>query len=271
MNTTERILAELAEGKPLPVARVCVGRKYTAVVLGDGSVGVALTQLPEDLGCCDEQALSPGDRLNAEAVLQGVADEVADLHTTTELLPLLSSSDPVRAAVALACVNALANREDVELLDGDILDHLEIRPSDTVGMVGLFRPLLSGLRSTVGTLHIFERRGGDGLLPADEAVRMLPSCDVALITAATISNGTVDRLLEAASSCREVVLLGASTPFLPLVFKDSPVSWLSGSVVAGREQTLRVVAEGGGRREFNPFLKKGNLYCGPAPAGSRAP
>jgi uncharacterized protein (DUF4213/DUF364 family) len=262
VNTTERILAECAEGEPWPVARVCVGRKYTAVELADGSVGVALTQLPEHMGCCNEQALSSGDRMNADALLQAAADRVAELRTTTELLPLLSSSNSVLAAVALACVNAVANREDVEVLGGDILDHLVLRPSDTVGMVGLFRPLLAGLRSAVETLHIFERHGGDGLLPADQAVRMLPSCDVALLTAATISNGTVDRLLEAASSCRDVALLGASTPFLASAFKDSPVSWLSGSVVVGREQTLRVVAEGGGRREFNPYLKKGNLYCG---------
>jgi uncharacterized protein len=264
VNTTEQILAAFAEAEPLPVARVCVGRKYTAVVLAEGSVGVALAQLPEELGCCDEQALSAGERLKANAFLKDVSDRVADLHTTKELLPLLSSSHYALAAVALACVNAMVNREDVEVLGGDILEHLELRPSDKVGMVGLFRPLLPGLRRAVETLHIFERHGGDGLLPAAEATRILPSCDVALITAATIANGTVDRLLESASSCREVALLGASTPFLPSVFKDSPVSWLSGSVVVGREQTLRVIAEGGGRREFNPFLKKGNLYCGGA-------
>jgi len=240
---------------------VCVGRKYTAVELEDGSVGVALTQLPEELGCCDETGLSGADRSNAERMLRMVADEVSGLSSTRDLFPLLTSNDPVRAAVALACVNAVANREDIALLPGDILEHLGIRPSDTVGMVGLFRPLLPGLERSAETLHVFERRGGDGLLPADKAADVLPSCDVALITAATIANGTIDRLLDAAVSCREVALLGASTPFLPAAFIDSPVTWLSGSVVADRKETLRVVGEGGGRRDFNHFLRKGSICC----------
>jgi len=251
----------LAKMETPSLAQVCVGRRYTAVELADGSVGVALTQLPEEMGCCDEQSPSRANRLNAEEILRDVADHVAKLHTARELLPFLSSANPILAAVALACVNAVANREDVPVVGGDVLANLDFRPSDTVGMVGLFRPLLSGLRSAVETLYIVERRGGDGLLPADQAMHMLPSCDVALITAATISNGTVDQLLEAASSCREVALLGASTPFLPFAFKDSPVSWLSGSVVVAGEQTLRVVAEGGGRRDFGRYLKKGNLHC----------
>lgn len=261
MNVAEGIAAELARRDPLPVREVCIGRKYTAVALEDGSVGVALTQLPQHLGCCDAQVLSSSDRRDADALLREAAVRVADRRSTTDLLPLMSSPDTLLGAVALACANAMVNRGDVEAVGGDTLECLGLRSSDVVAMIGFFGPLLPGLRSAVQTLHIFERRGGNGLLPADEAPCILPSCDVALITAGTINNGTLDELLQAAVSCREVVLLGASTPLLPSAFRSTPVTWLSGCVVGDGPRTLRVVADGGGRREFGPFVKKLNLHC----------
>lgn len=261
MSVAERILAVLSDHDPLPVTQTRVGRKYTAVALEDGSVGVALTQLPEGLGCCDGDELSAREQRKAETLLEAAQSQASDGRSSADLLRLLPSKDPVLAAVGLACANALTNREDVDAVGGDILDCLDLQPSDTVGMVGFFGPLVPPLRKMVSALHIFERRGGPGRLPADEGPRLLPECDVALITAASIANSTADDLLDAASSCREVVLLGASTPLLPSVFAGTSVSWLSGSVVMDGPETLRVVAEGGGRREFNPFLRKGNLRC----------
>lgn len=261
MTVAERILAELAGLEPAAVAQVRVGRKYTAVELADGSVGVALSQLPIGLGCCDGHALDPEDLRTADALLHDAEARLSGKRLSTNLLESLRSSDALPAAAALACANAIANRATLEVAKGDILEHLDLRPSDTVGMVGLFRPLVPSLRNAVKTLLIFERHGGEGLLAADQAPHLLPACDVALITAATISNGSVDLLLAAASSCREVALLGASTPLLPQAFRDSPVSWLSGSVIVEGAETLRVVADGGGRRQFGPYLRKANLRC----------
>jgi uncharacterized protein (DUF4213/DUF364 family) len=261
LSIAAQILAELADSEPVAVAQVRVGRKYTAVELTDGSVGVALSQLPDGLGCCDGDVLTPAQLRRAHALLREAEVRLSARRLSSDLLESLPSQDPATAAAALACANAVANRATLKATDGDILEHLDLRPSDTVGMVGLFRPLVPGLRRTVETLHIFERHGGDGLLAADQAPHLLPACDVALITAGTIVNGTLDELLTAASACREVVLLGASTPLLPRAFRDTPVSWLSGSLVVDGPETLRVVAGGGGRREFGPCLRKANLRC----------
>lgn len=262
MGVAGNIVREMETVSSIGVRDVCVGRKYTAVTLHDGGVGVALTQLPEPLGCCDERSLSAAEQAEEAKVLAHTAERLRDVRWSAELVRLVTSADPVEAAAALACVNALVNRGDLPLLPGDLLQHLRVRPTDWVGMVGFFGPLVGPLRTTAARLHIFERKNGDEtLLPAEAAFEVLPQCDVAIITSGTITNGTIDRLLEAASSCREVAMVGASTPFLPEAFRGSPVSWLSGSVVAEPQATVSVIADGGGRRQFNSYLRKGNLRC----------
>jgi len=82
-----------------------------------------------------------------------------------------------------------------------------------------------------------------------------------LITATTLINGTIDELLAAAKDCREVVLLGPSTPLVPEVFATMPhlVTLLAGVVVTDAEELLRTVAQGGGTRDFKTSAVKVNV------------
>jgi uncharacterized protein (DUF4213/DUF364 family) len=65
-----------------------------------------------------------------------------------------------------------------------------------------------------------------------------------------------DCLLRAAARCREVVMLGPSTPLVPEAFAFTPVTWLSGVVVTSPPDLLRVVSEGGGTRDFGPYVRR---------------
>jgi uncharacterized protein (DUF4213/DUF364 family) len=125
------------------------------------------------------------------------------------------------------------------------------------------------LRRLISSLYIFEEspKGKAGVLPAEQAYRILPDCQVAVVTSTTIINHTVDGLLDAAGNCREVVLLGASTPMIPALFKDSPVTYISGIIVKNPMDILRIVSEGGGVRAFRDHTKKVNLAI--PKAGSR--
>jgi uncharacterized protein (DUF4213/DUF364 family) len=100
-----------------------------------------------------------------------------------------------------------------------------------------------------------------GLFREDRDAELLPECSVALITAKSLLNGTIDALLLAAASCREVVLLGPSTPLVPEVFgkPHRGVSLLSGVVVADAEGLSRAVARGGGTRELKASVAKVNV------------
>jgi uncharacterized protein (DUF4213/DUF364 family) len=247
-KTADRITSRITDalqGRDERVTDVRIGLGYTGVQLADGSTGVALSfSRDAGFGCTVFKGLRPLAGRNASA-----------------LLSFLSSADPIEAAVGLACANALANRPGEKFIDGDVLDRLDLSPQDHVGMVGHFGPLVGPVRKRVSSLTIFERIDeprGD-LRPSDEAIRVLPECQVALITATTIINHTMDDLLEACGKCRTVAVLGASTPMLPQVFAGTPVSMISGVLVTNATEVLRIVSEGGGMRFFKPHIRKVSL------------
>jgi uncharacterized protein (DUF4213/DUF364 family) len=238
-----QVVTRLADAaKSACVSDVRIGLGYTAVALEDGRAGLAYTFRHE-----------AGEGCDAFRGLRPLAGRPA-----SALLPLLTSTDPLEAAVGLACANALANVDATATGSGDVLEHLGLRPGDDVGMVGHFGPLVDPVRAVVRSLTIFERidAAAGPLRPAREALEVLPRCHVALITATALLNGTLDDLLDAARGCREVVLLGPSTPLLPDVLGAHHVTRLSGVVVTAPLPLLQVVSEGGGTRRFGPFVRK---------------
>jgi uncharacterized protein (DUF4213/DUF364 family) len=246
MSVAEKIKKHLLpKAKGIKVMDVRVGLVYTAVQMENGKAGVAFN-FHEHLS----------RRCNFFEGLHPLAGREAP-----DLLELLDSTDKIETAVALATANALSNTMRSGLLKGDILKHLPIRPKDKVGMVGYFAPIVPRLKKRASAVMIFEQikeKRGD-LLPEEEAYRLLPQCQVALITSTSIVNHTVDQLLDAARSCRQVALLGASTPLIPEALSGTPVSFLSGVIVDRPKEILRIVSEGGGMRFFKDNIKKVNL------------
>jgi hypothetical protein len=236
----------LAEGRR--VAEVRIGLGYTAVLLDDGHAGVAYTFRDAAGGCSVYRNIRP---------LAG--------RPAADLLDLYEAGGLIEASLALATANALFNRPGKDVRDGDILDSLSIGPRDRVGMVGHFGPLVSAIRKKAEALHIFEQIDfpQGKLLPVAEAERLLPGCDIALLTSTALINQTAEALLALAENCREVVLLGASTPLAPEVFAGTPVTCLSGIVVVDPPGILRVVSEGGGMRYFKAHIEKVNLALSP--------
>lgn len=249
LRVARRILATVGDSDER-VADVRIGLGYTSVLLEGGSLGVAYTFRDQAKGGC-----------TAFHGLRPLASRPA-----SDLLPLISSADPIEAGVALACANAVANGKAKGLVPGDTLECVEVRPSDDVAMVGRFGPLIRPLRDRARSLVVIEQRPSKDALPATEAVAVLPRCQVAFITATSIINHTIDGLLAAARGCREVVILGASTPFVPEAFEGEGVTALSGIVARDAGSVQRVVSEGGGMRAFGPFVRKQTFWLGSARA-----
>jgi uncharacterized protein (DUF4213/DUF364 family) len=227
------------------VADVRIGLCYTAVLLDDGSAGVAYTF---------KECLPPGcDVFQGKRPVAG--------KTASETLAYLSSPDLLERAVGLATANALINHSREELVAGDILDVLACGADDRVGMVGYFPPLMPVLKPKVKELLVFEAllKGTPGVYAEDQAAALLPSCTVAIITATTLLNNTLPELLEACRNCRAVAIVGATTPLAPEVFKQQNVTLLSGIVVTDPQGILRQVSEGGGMGSFKGYIEKVNL------------
>jgi uncharacterized protein len=241
----EKIIHALRDkGRKEKVKDVRIGLGYTAVQLESGQTGLAFTfrqNLPG--GCSVFHGLRP------------LAGQPVDA-----LLSFLNSDEKIEATVGLAAANALANHHINGAQEGDILKVLNIHPGDEVGMVGYFAPMVPELKKRVKHLHIFEKWEQPGeILPEEAAFEWLPKCQIALITSTTLLNNTIDPLLKAAVSCREVVLLGTSTPLLGEAFKDTPVTMLSGIEVIDAKMILQIISEGGGTRNFKTFVRKLNL------------
>jgi uncharacterized protein (DUF4213/DUF364 family) len=246
MNIRSRI-RETAEREAgtVPAEEVLIGLGYTAVKLADGRTGVAYTFRESAYAGC--------------SVFAGVRPIAG--KPVTDLLSFLDSADRIESALGLAAANAVANVTPSQALAGDVLDAVGLQDADRVGMVGFFGPLIPHLKSRVHSLEIFEENvdKSTDLLPAAEAVKRLPHCDLAFISATTIINDSVDDLLDAAQKCRHVIILGSSTPLLPEVFQETAVTCLSGIVVTDPSGIIRVIAEGGGTRFFKPFVQKWNI------------
>ncbi len=238
----------LAKNRTLTEVRIGLG--YTAVQLDNGQIGVACTLHHTVQGNCTI--------FKGSLPLQG--------QPASKILEMLDAPGPVESAVSLATSNALFNTSSPEMLTGDILDNVTLYPDDHVGMVGLFAPLIPLLISQTERLDVFEKKTGLGppassskILPAEAALDILPQCQVAVITATSIINHTIDKLLRACTQCREVILLGASTPLMPEVFSETPITVLSGVIVTNPPAMLQVVSEGGGTKLFTGHTRKVNL------------
>jgi uncharacterized protein (DUF4213/DUF364 family) len=237
------------------LADVRIGLGYTGVMLEDGSAGVAYTFRDRAGGGCSV--------FGGRRPLAG--------RDSAEILEYLGSPEAVESTVGLALANALLNRPGPDQQEGDILQLLPLLPEDRVGMVGYFGPLVGPLEGLVRELVIFERDAGrsERVLPAEAASEYLASCDVAVITATALILGEMDPLLEAARSCREVAVVGASTPLAPSVFGPRGVTLLSGVVVVDAPGILQIVSEGGGMGFFGSRIRKVNVRTTSTPCPQR--
>ncbi len=229
------------------VTDVRIGLTYTAVLLDNGSAGVAYTFRREILsGCCSLQTDRPFAGKQA-----------------AEIIEHITSQDLLARTVGIAAANALINQEKQGLTTGDMLELLQPGPQDVVGMVGYFGPLVPVLQEKTKKLYVFEKTPvtAEEVFPEEQAVEMLPRCSTAIITSTTLINQTLDSLLEASANCAKIALVGPSTPLDLAVFEPLGVQVhiVSGVIITNPQAILQVVSEGGGMRRFKGHIKKVNM------------
>jgi uncharacterized protein (DUF4213/DUF364 family) len=245
MGVAERIVERLADSAGRRrVCRVQAGLIYTAVQLDTGDVGVAYT-FPQTRAC-------GGPGCGGGFPLES--------RRAVELIGALGGNDLLASTVALATVNALlAGAPPPGIREADVLDSIRFRRGDRVCMVGCFAPLIAPLADLKVSLKTFDQIPKPGSRPAGEVEEHLPRSQVAIITATSLINNTLEHLLALASNCREVAVLGSSTPLIPEVFSGTPVSCLAGISMAEPEGVLRSISEGQGFCVFKRYVRKVSL------------
>ncbi len=223
------------------VKDIRIGLGYTCVELSGGGCGLAYTFRRETGHTCS---------------VLGTAGTLLGLPAA-EMLTWAKSEHRIKAALGLATINALMNRETPDMTRANVADALNLQRQDTFGMVGAFGPILMQIRSLTDKIFVFEKEveDGSGYYPSEEIPQYLPSCDVIVLTATSLINQTIDSVLEHCRGAREVCLVGPSTPMCPAVFSRHGISLLAGSIVIRPDLALEIVSQGGGTRKLRPAIE----------------
>ncbi len=235
------IVKELVEdllSRELPkVVEIRVGLFYTGVLLEDGRAGIAST--------LKEITTPRRDHFDLKSL------------GTEKLLEGLISPDPLLSTIGMATLNALTPTPQ-EYQKGDILDFLELLPSDRVALVGYFEPLTRRLKDRVKELYVLERDVKvEGLFPDWAAFEILPKSDVVIITGTTLINKTIDNLLEFTKGAKKVALLGPSTPMTRRLLRWVDIA--SGIRILDPKAVMDIISQGGGTKAILSVAEKVNL------------
>ncbi len=99
---------------------------------------------------------------------------------------------------------------------------------------------------------------GEGQHPEAACDWLLPGAEAVAITASAFANRTLPRLLRVATGAR-VAMIGPGTPLTPRLFAYGLES-LAGFVAVDRDAVARVIAGGGGSRDFHPHGRMVTLH-----------
>ena len=227
------------------IADLRMGLSYVGVKLDNGQSGIA--------------AVLPDTTPRSCTVLKE-AGTYAGSAAVDVLKYLVDGGNALHRAIGLATANALVVLPEDKTEDREATTYFNLKPGEKVAMVGLFSPLVERIRATGAKLTIIEKNPDRlDLLSAEDRKQALQDCDVAIITATTLLNNTFEEIAAALGSPRSVALMGPSTPLLPDIFRDTPVTHLGGAVVADSARVLQVISEGGGTPALRPYLRFLNL------------
>lgn len=246
--------------RDIAVEDIRIGVFYTAVKLSTGDAGVAFTPRDlEDTVCCPRSAA----KMPASGKLKG--------KKAMELMKLADSNYIMQRSVGIAVLNALSALQIKEqgiqgarvMKGADALDAAEIRPGDTVVMVGAFVPFIKYLKGRSKKLYVIDKhpqalKAGEHHLwrsPGSTA-EIVPRADIVIITGSSMVEGGLDELLGACTKAREVILAGPTASMWPEPFFKRGVTVVGGIFINDPDKLLQVVSEAGSGYFFTGFARK---------------
>lgn len=231
------------------IREIRVGLNLMAVELDDSSIGVTYVLKKEIGNFCTA--------LPHDGSLSGMpAGEIAGWA--------LEGKNVIAVAMGLAVLNSVAEFDKLEQENNhhntDEVFAVEIKPTDTVGIIGHIGPVIANLENKVQRLLIFERgESAAGPFYQETAQpQLLPECQVVFASSTSLINGTLEKLLKYCTNTRDVVMVGASTPLYPDAFSDSRVTVLSGTrwLSSNREAILTGISQCTGMQQLIRYGRK---------------
>lgn len=242
----------------LTVERVVIGVFFTGVKLSSGCTGVAYTP-PETKKAAGRQILrgsTPNFRgQSAQDILYG------------------QQESPFANVVRLALLNALSAplmREYLAMGSSglDLTEFSGFFVDRKICMVGAIMPLLKKLdKIPAAGIRIVEKKMDSipksmrvQLVHPEKTAEALGWCDTAVITGASIANGSFEYLVSNVRSDAAVAVVGPTAGFIPLPLFRRGVAIISTVTVTDGDMVLDILSEGGGAYQlFGTCVKKINL------------
>jgi uncharacterized protein (DUF4213/DUF364 family) len=162
--------------------------------------------------------------------------------TALELAEYARSESLLEASIGMATINSLIDIDESKCIEKNAFEIiLEKGQGKNVAIVGHF-PWVPKLKGKTKNLWVLEQRLREGDLPAKEAGRILPQCEVVGITGTSLINHTLEGLL---SLCKGayVLLIGPTSPLSPILF-DYGIDAICGSKVIDPDRLIRAISEG---------------------------
>jgi uncharacterized protein len=229
------------------------GIKVREVRIGIGYVAVALDRRGTGLAAVIRE------NLESHCGVVTKAGKLSGIPAFELLGYLTNFRNSVEKALGLAMANAILSAE-APREENDTLSLMSLSSRDHVAMIGLFRPLVPRIERTGAKLTVLEKNKTlPGIVSFQNRGNALKTCTVAIITATSILNNTLETILNDLGNPRWVSILGPSTPVCREIFAETPVTHLGGSVVIDRQKVLQTVSEGGGTPSLRPYLRFVNL------------
>lgn len=222
------------------VEKACIGLGYTGIKLNSGHAGLSYTLSHEMSPYCCQVSDRAGKIAGSPAI------EIASMARSWEIS---------ESVLGFATLNALSQvffdseSASYNIKQSNLIDELQVRPSDIVVMVGSLHPFINPLREKAQELFVIERSSvlrEEWMFPDTAAEELLPKADVVIATGATLANGTIDRVTELTKKAREFGLVGPSTNVIPDPLFDRGVTVIGGVRVLDPDKMIQIIAEGGG-------------------------
>jgi len=165
--------------------------------------------------------------------------------STQELAGWIESDNLLEASVGIAAFNSLVdvNPEKLKEVNASEVIRREC-PDKNLVIVGHF-PFADKMRGIAKNLWIIEKKPYGDDFPEEAAQDYVPRADIVAITGTAFINHTMEGLL---SLCRKdalVMILGPSTPLVPLLFNRG-ITYLSGSRVIDEAAARLTIQQGAG-------------------------
>jgi uncharacterized protein (DUF4213/DUF364 family) len=193
---------------PPPGVEATSDAEFCAIELDGGAIGFSFALMGDTL---------PQLRTHPDAGGLGGIDAAA-------LAREYASTDRAAKALGFAAINALSQQLFARAgwtppRAGGSLGAIEPRPGEHLGMVGLFRPLIAGVREAGARLTVLELR--PDLAGEYEGARVtldptdLASCERVVCTCAVMLNDTLDDVLAACRNARHMAIVGPTAGCVP--------------------------------------------------------